>query len=104
MRSMRKKGSLGLRAATTLALAAATATAGPAATREYVVVYERGADAGAARAAVERAGGDVVGENLAVGVATVRSRTDGFAARAQAQPELFGAATNEAIGQAPELA
>jgi subtilisin family serine protease len=104
MRSMRKKGSLGLLALTTLALAAATASAGPDATREYVVVYEQGADAAAARAAVERAGGEVVDENRAVGVATVRSRTDGFAARAQAQPELFGAATNEAIGQAPELA
>jgi subtilisin family serine protease len=103
MRSMRKRGSLGLLAVATLALAATTASAGPDATREYVVVYEQGADAAAARAAVERAGGEVVDENLAVGVATVRSRAEQFAAQAQAQPELFGAATNEAIGQAPEL-
>ena len=56
------------------------------------MVYEQGAAAADARAAVERAGGEVVNENLAVGVATVRSRTEDFAAHAQAQPELFGAA------------
>ena len=72
MHRMRKKGRLGVLALLTLALAAATATAGPDATREYVVVYEQGADAAAARAAVERAGGEIVDENTAVGVATVR--------------------------------
>ena len=79
MRRMRKKGGLGLLALLTLALAAIVGDA-PArgATREYVVVYEHGADAAEARAAVERAGGKVVDENPAVGVATVRSRADGL--------------------------
>ena len=103
MPRMRKKGTLAVLALLTLALAATTATAGPDATREYVVVYEQGADAAAARAAVERAGGAIVAENTAVGVATVQTRAADFAARARAQDELFGAARNEAIGQAPQL-
>jgi lantibiotic leader peptide-processing serine protease len=103
MHRMRKKGMFAMLALLTLALAATTATAGPDATREYVVVYEQGADAAAARAAVERAGGQVVDENLDVGVATVQTREADFAAEARAQDELFGAARNEAIGQAPEL-
>jgi subtilisin family serine protease len=99
---MRNKGMLAMLALLALALAATTATAGPDATREYVVVYEQGTDAATARAAIERAGGQVVKENRAVGVATVLARDEDFTSRVQAQPALFGAAPNEAIGQAPK--
>ena len=103
MHRMRQKGMLGMLALLTLALAATTASAGSATQREYIVVYERGADGAAARKAVERAGGEIVKENRAVGVATVRSRAADFTSRARAQPALFGAAPNKAIGQAPKL-
>jgi len=103
MHRMRKKGMLGMLALLTLSLAAITATAGAGAKREYVVVYERGVDAADGRAAVERAGGEVVKENRAVGVVTVRSTAEDFAARANAQPALFGVSANKAIGHAPKL-
>jgi lantibiotic leader peptide-processing serine protease len=46
--------------------------------RTYVVVYERGASADSARAAIEHAGGTVVRVNRDIGVATVRSRNADF--------------------------
>ena len=71
--------------------------------REYVVLYERGASAQAARAAIARAGGEVVQENTAVGLATVRSAEAGFAARATRSAAIEGAARNRTIGSAPKL-
>jgi subtilisin family serine protease len=67
--------------------------------REYVVVYKTGADLGAARAAVEAAGGEIVSENAKIGVATVRSSKVDFKERVAARDALVGAAGNEAIGQ-----
>src|SRR4051794_7295412 len=58
-----------------VALGATQANAGQGRPREYVVVYEEGASAGAAHAAIEDAGGQIVSENADIGVATVRSRT-----------------------------
>ncbi len=69
--------------------------------REYVVVYQKGADLGAARQAVEAAGGKIVSENAAIGVATVRSGKGDFKERVDDQAALLGAAGNEAIGHAP---
>ena len=79
----------------------ATAGAGDVKAREYVVVYEQGASAAEGREAVEAAGGTVVDENAAIGVATVRSNARDFAAQRRRQDGLEGAAPNEAIGQAP---
>jgi lantibiotic leader peptide-processing serine protease len=66
---------------------------------EYVVVYERGADLGAAREAVAAAGGQIVSENAKIGVATVRSSSEDFKERVAEQEALVGAAGNQAIGQ-----
>jgi lantibiotic leader peptide-processing serine protease len=101
MHRMRKKGMLAMLALLTLALAATTATAGDNGFREYVVVYDESVSASEGRAAVDAAGGTVVDENAAIGVATVRSDDGDFAAKAAAQDALVGAAANEAIGQAP---
>jgi subtilisin family serine protease len=68
---------------------------------EYVVLYERGAPAVEARQAVQAAGGTIVEENRAIGVATVRATDAAFAERAAQQAALVGAARNEAIGHAP---
>ena len=74
---------------------------------EYVVLYAAGAAPGAARAAIGAAGGTILRENLAVGVATVRTtRRDGrFMAAVGLQPALAGAAPNLPIGRlAKEIA
>jgi subtilisin family serine protease len=73
-----------------------------AAGNEYVVVYREGVSPGLARAAVHAAGGEVVREHPALGVAIVRSTAPGFAATAGAQDAVFGAAANTVIGHAPE--
>jgi hypothetical protein len=69
--------------------------------RTYVVVYEEGASPAEARAAIERAGGRIVRENTAIGVATVEAAGGSFADAATAEPSLEGAAANEPIGEAP---
>ncbi len=66
--------------------------------REYVVLYESGASTEAAHAAIRRAGGTILRENRAVGLATVRSANADFLADATAEAALFGAAGNQAIG------
>jgi lantibiotic leader peptide-processing serine protease len=80
---------------------AGSATAGSDGTNEYVVVYKQGADLGAAHQAVADAGGKIVSENKAIGVATVRTDAADFQQKAGEQGALEGAAVNEAIGQAP---
>jgi lantibiotic leader peptide-processing serine protease len=72
--------------------------------REFVVVYEDGASLDAARAAIAAAGGTIVKENGAVGVATVRTRNPNFAAAARQQRALGGVARSKPIGVAPRLA
>jgi subtilisin family serine protease len=84
-----------------LALLTCAPGAPAAAGGEYVVVYKDGASADAARAAVRDAGGTIVAENTAVGVATVQSDDPQFAAKAADQPALAGAADNRPIGRAP---
>jgi subtilisin family serine protease len=77
---------------------AATADAGS----EYVVVYQQGASVAAARQAVRDAGGTIVSENRDVGVATVRSGDPQFVKKADAEPDLYGAADNRPVGHAPD--
>jgi subtilisin family serine protease len=103
MHRMRKKPIIAMLALLTAALAAVTATAGAGdgKAREYVVVYEQGVSAAEGRQAVEAAGGTIVSDNAAIGVATVRSDDRSFAANAARQDGLEGAAPNEAIGKAP---
>ena len=66
--------------------------------REYVVVYESDAAKAAARDAVADAGGSIVKENAAIGVATVRSSDADFVRKATAEGALVGAAANKPIG------
>ena len=80
---------------------AATADADQAPSRDYVVVYKAGASPQDARAAIADAGGRIVDENAAIGVATVRSDDANFESRAASEPALDGAAANTPIGQAP---
>ncbi|GAA2116142.1 S8 family peptidase [Actinomadura alba] len=68
---------------------------------QYVVLYKEGASLEKARAAVKAAGGTIVKENTAVGVATVESTNTQFIAAAGRQGSLDGAAANRTIGQAP---
>jgi subtilisin family serine protease len=86
-----------------LALLAGAPPALAEAGREYVVVYEQGASAAAARAAVRDAGGTIVAENRDVGVATVRSDDPQFAAKADRSGAIYGAADNRPIGRAPDV-
>jgi hypothetical protein len=69
---------------------------------QYVVVYDDDASLSAARAAVHDAGGTIVSENKAVGVATVRSSDPAFMRKADAERALYGATSaDRAIGKAP---
>ena len=65
----------------------------------YVVLYARDASLGAARAAIKRAGGTIVRENAAIGVATVTAAGSSFAAAAS-DSALAGAAQDRTIGRA----
>jgi hypothetical protein len=101
MRCTRRSVALGLIAAGTVALAGSVATADDQQARDYVVVYETGQSLGAAHDAVEAAGGTIVSENSEIGVATVRSKDQDFAAQADKQDALVGAATDRPIGHVP---
>src|SRR3954468_14718545 len=74
-----------------------TATPTPAGTGprtdEYDVVYAAGVSLAAGRAAVARAGGEVVHENGAVGVVSVMAGP-GFLTNARKQPAIYGAVAN----------
>jgi lantibiotic leader peptide-processing serine protease len=98
MRSMRKPVVAGLMAAAAFGVAQSAGAGGEA--REYVVLYETGASASQARAAVEDAGGRIVRENERIGLATVRSSEADFAEEAAGEQALAGAAPNKPIGRA----
>jgi len=83
-----------------LPLTGGLASAGP---RSYVVVYKHGVTLAQARAAVAAAGGTIVKENRAVGVATAISSRSDFLSRALRQPALFGATKNRVIGSATAM-
>ena len=80
-----------------------TAPAAAAVAKTYVVVYEKGAGLDASRAAVRSAGGQIVRENRAVGVATVRASRADFASRATRSRAIFGATRNRSIGSVPAV-
>ena len=84
------------------ALLIPAASSGPtqATPRKYVVLYESDASLAAAHAAIAAAGGTIIEENRAVGLASVRSANADFVADASAQAALFGAASNRPIGTA----
>ncbi len=67
----------------------------------YVVLYEQGASATGARAAIKAAGGKVVDENRRVGVATVRSANADFVTDVSRSGAVVGAAHNRPVGAAP---
>jgi subtilisin family serine protease len=79
----------------------AAAASQSGAEREFVVLYTEGVSLDAARAAVAAAGGKVVKENAAVGVATVRTNNPNFMAAIRQQRALAGASRNVSIGYAP---
>ena len=88
-----------------LAAGAASAAAAPATApgkRTYVVLYDQGASAAKARSAIRAAGGQIVRENRAVGLATVVGGARRFAARVGARPAIAGVAENRAIGVSRE--
>ena len=77
-----------------------TAT-GTTAAQTFIVLYGSGASAEQARAAITAAGGRLVKENTAVGVATVTTTNANFRAAANRQGALAGVATNRVIGSVP---
>src|SRR4029450_3474251 len=80
-------------------LAAVPASAGSdGKLREYVVLYDRGASATDARAAIRELGGTVVDELAQIGVARVQPRNADFEAEVAGSEVLQGAATNQIIG------
>jgi lantibiotic leader peptide-processing serine protease len=81
-----------------LVSAAAASAAGDG---EYVVVYKQGVGLEAARQAVHDAGGRIVSENAAVGVATVRSSDPAFVEKADAEGAIYGTTADSVIGRAP---
>jgi lantibiotic leader peptide-processing serine protease len=66
--------------------------------REYVVLFEDGASSTAARAAIEKLGGEIVEVNSAIGVAKVRTRNADFISDAVRESTLAGAARNRIVG------
>jgi lantibiotic leader peptide-processing serine protease len=91
-------------AAALIALGTCGAGIATAATKpkDYVVLYDRDARTTAARAAIRDAGGRVLRENDAVGLATVQTRSRGFRAAVSGARAIDGVAVNRAIGRAPD--
>ncbi|WP_336212792.1 S8 family serine peptidase [Nonomuraea sp. LPB2021202275-12-8] len=71
---------------------------------EYVVLYKEGTGLQAARQAIEAAGGTLVRENSAVGVATIATTNADFAAALSASAAIEGVAHNRSIGTVPTTA
>jgi subtilisin family serine protease len=77
--------------------------ASQAAEQEFVVLYADGVSLAKARSAIAAAGGTIVKENRAVGLATVKTSNPNFVAAIQRQPTLYGAGRSRPIGYAPRL-
>ena len=73
-------------------------TSSASTTVEYSVVAADGVSDSAARAAIERAGGSVVGEIKAVGMYRVTTEEDDFAAKVAGSKGLVGASARKPIG------
>jgi subtilisin family serine protease len=85
-----------------LCVAAGTGTATGGQERQFVVVYAQGGSAEAAHAAIAAAGGTLLSENTAVGVATVSTKSDAFQVAARASSAIQGVARSTIIGRAPD--
>ncbi|MFF0267702.1 S8 family serine peptidase [Kribbella sp. NPDC004536] len=83
-------------------VAAGTGTATGGQERQYVVLYAQGGSTQAAHAAIAAAGGKVLEENTAIGVATVTTKSDAFQAAARASSAIAGVARSTVIGRAPD--
>ncbi|WP_329794075.1 S8 family serine peptidase [Lentzea sp. DG1S-22] len=81
--------------------APASATAGQAADTEYTVLLEEPGNRDFAIDAVEAAGGEVVRDNKAVGLLTVKAPATGFVEKVSASSAIVGAARTKPIGHAP---
>ena len=68
---------------------------------EFVVVYDQSVSINDASAAIAAAGGTIVTENAAVGVATISTTNGAFVADASAQGAIEGVARNQVIGEVP---
>jgi lantibiotic leader peptide-processing serine protease len=86
------------------AYAGATSSQASGQAAEYVVLYKEGTSLEQARKAVKAAGGTILKENTAVGVATIRTTNTRFVANVGRQTALVGAASNRTIGKAPKAA
>jgi len=75
-------------------------SAAPGAPTTYVVVYTEGVSLAVAHAALDAAGGTLVEENTAIGVATISTTNAAFMAAAMQQPALSGVARNVPVGMA----
>ena len=67
--------------------------------QRYLVLYKRGVSEAAAREAIRESGGRVVGENDAIGLATVTTSNRSFVQEVAGQETLVGAARNARIGR-----
>jgi subtilisin family serine protease len=83
-------------------VAASPGTATGGQERQFVVLYAQSGSAEAAHAAIAAAGGTVVSENTAIGVATVTTKSEGFQAAAGASSAIEGVARSTVIGRAPD--
>ncbi|WP_328998395.1 S8 family serine peptidase [Kribbella sp. NBC_00709] len=82
-------------------VAASPGTATGGQERQFVVLYAQSGSAEAAHAAIAAAGGTVLSENTAIGVATVTTRSESFQAAAGASSAIEGVARSTVIGRAP---
>jgi subtilisin family serine protease len=83
-------------------VAASPGTATSGQERQFVVLYAQGGSTEAAHAAIAAAGGTVLSENAAIGVATVTTKSGGFQAAAGASSAIAGVARSTVIGRAPD--
>jgi subtilisin family serine protease len=85
----------------TLVLPATASGAARAPAKRYIVLYSTTASLQSAHAALNRMNARIVRENRAVGVATVVTRTRGFARRVARTRALLSAALDRPIGRSP---
>lgn len=106
MRVMRSIATTAVFALAVTGLAAGSAIAASAAPNEgeqqYVVLFAEGTSSAEAQAAVEAAGGTILSENTAIGVATVVTTDAEFAEQAADQAVIEGTAQNRVVGGVPD--
>ncbi len=88
-------------AGTSAAGAAPTSAAGQQKDTEYTVLLQEPGNRDFAIDAVHKAGGEVVRDNKAVGLLTVKAPANGFVEKVSASKEIVGAARTKPIGHTP---